>query len=133
MLAETFAAPPRLADLMPEQAAIVRATRHWVAAQRRAGCCPLAAAASHLGSVQAARALHRLLANVGAAWPEPVAIAPPCCSTLTHDEATMIGMIVAAHRHGRPVFDALLCEMLGTDQRDRLFAAADDLARLVEA
>ena len=56
--------------------------------------------------------------------PEPVAIAPPCCGTLTHDEATLVGMVLAAHRHGRPVFDALLCEMLPEDARDRLFGAA---------
>jgi hypothetical protein len=65
-----------------------------------------------------------LLASIGAAWPDPVAIAPPCCASLTHDEATLLGMVLAAHRHGRPVFDALLCEMLDTDARDRLFAAA---------
>ena len=131
MLAEIFAAPPRVADLLPEQAAIVRATRHWVAAQRRPGICPLAAAAAHLGGPEAARALHCLLANVGAAWPEPVAIAPPCCATLTHDEATMVGMIVAARHHGRPVFDALLCDMLGMDARDRLFVAAGTLGRII--
>ena len=123
MLAELFATPPAIADLVPEEAAIVRATRQWVMAQRR-GRCPLEAAASHLGSVAAASALHILLASIGAAWPEPVAIAPPCCGTLTHDEATLVGMILAAHRHGRPVFDALLCEMLPEDARDRLFSAA---------
>ena len=133
MLAQLFAAPPLLADLAPEQAAIVRATRHWVAAQRHRRCCPLAAAASHLGGLEAARALHLLLANIGAAWPEPVAIAPPCCNVLTHDEATLVGMTLAACHHGRPVFDALLCEMVGTDARDRLFAAAAAMGRAIDA
>lgn len=131
MLATLFAAPPCLQALTPEQAAIIRASRHWVAAQRRTGPCALVAAASHLGSVSAAHALHRLLVNIGASWPEPVAIAPPCCSLLTHDEATMIGMIVAARDHGRPVFDALLCEMLGEDARDRLFAASEEIGRIM--
>jgi hypothetical protein len=124
MIAQLFAAPPRLADLAPEEAALVRATRSWVVAQRLGGRCPLSAASAHLDSPAAARALHLLLASVGAAWPDPVAIAPPCCAGLTHDEATLLGMVLAAHRHGRPVFDALLCEMLDTDARDRLFAAA---------
>ena len=124
MIADLFAAPPRLADLDPEQAALVRATRSWVMAQRHGARCPLDAAASHLGSPAAARALHLLLASAGAAWPDPVAIAPTCCACLTHDEATLLGMVIAAHRHGRPVFDALLCEMLDMDARDRLFAAA---------
>ena len=130
MLKQLFAPLPLLTNLAPEQAAIVRATRHWVAAQRRMSC-PLAAAAAHLGGLQAARSLHLLLASMGAAWPEPVAIAPPCCAALTHDEATLVGMILAARDHGRPVFDALLCEMLDEDARDRLFAAAAELGRLL--
>jgi hypothetical protein len=131
MFAELFAAPPLLADLAPEQAAIVRAGRAWVAAQRHGRCCPLAIAAVHLDSPAGARALHLLLAGIGACWPEPVAIAPPCCPRLTHDEATLIGMVLAAHRHGRPVFDALLCEMLDGDARDRLFAAARSMGQTI--
>jgi hypothetical protein len=131
MIAALFAAPPRLADLEPDQAALVRATRSWVLAQRHGRRCPLAAAAGHLGSPASARALHLLLAGMGAAWPEPVAIAPPCCAWLTHDEATLVGMVLAAHRHGRPVFDALLCEMLDGDARDRLFAAAAKLGQTI--
>ena len=130
MLTHIFTAPPRLDDLTPEQASLVRATRHWVTAQRIPGCCPLAAAASHLGGIEAARALHLLLASVGASWPEPIAIAPLCCARLTHDEMTMVGMVLAAQYHGRPAFDALLCEMLGQDARDRLFVAASEMGRV---
>ena len=42
-------------------------------------------------------------------------------------------MIVAARNHGRSVFDALLCEMLPEDARDRLFAAASALGELMDA
>lgn len=133
MLASLFAPLPLIADLTPGQAAIVRATRHWVAAQRHKRCCPLSAAASHLGSLEAARSLHVLLASAGAAWPEPIAIAPPCCAALTHDEATLVGMVIAACRHGRPVFDALLCDMLDQDARDRLFDTALILGETMEA
>jgi hypothetical protein len=124
MLNQLFAPPPRLADLMPGEAALISATRKWVMAQRHGRVCPLHAAATHLGDLQAARSLHLLLAHIGATWPEPVAIAPPCCAVLTHDEATLLGIVIAAHRHTRPVFDALVCEMLGADARDRLHGAA---------
>ncbi|WP_326409193.1 addiction module antidote protein [Sphingomonas sp.] len=133
MLAQLFAAPPRLGDLAPDEAALVRATRSWVVAQRHGRRCPLDAAATHLGTPAAARALHLLLASVGAAWPDPVAIAPPCCAHLTHDEATLLGMVLAAHRHGRPVFDALLCEMLDADARDRLFASASLMGQSIDS
>lgn len=133
MLAQLFAPPPRLDDLAPEQAALVSATRRWVMAQRQEARCPLQAAAAQLGCMQAARALHLMLAQIGAAWPDPVAIAPPCCARLTHDEATLLGLVLAARHHGRPVFDALLCEMLGQDARERLFGAARQLGRMLDA
>lgn len=129
MLDQIFAPPPRLADLLPEEAAVVFATRTWVAA-RRQGTCPLQAAAAQIGDLQAARALHVLLVYVGASWPDPVAIAPPCCGRLTHDEASLLGLVIAAHRHRRPVFDALTCEMLDQSARDRLFDAARKLGGL---
>ena len=131
MLTTLFAPPPRTADLQPEHACLIAALRRWVMAQRHEGRCPLQAAAAQLGCMQAARALHLLLAQVGAAWPDPVAIAPPCCAVLTHDEATILSLIVASRDHGRPVFDALLCEMLNEDARDRLFGAAERLGEVI--
>jgi hypothetical protein len=124
MLDRLFAPPPRLADLAPEEAGLVLAARRWVSAQRHARACPLHAAAASLGSLDAARSLHLLLAQVGASWPDPVAVAPPCCARLTHDELTLVGIVIAARRHARPVFDALLAEMLDQDARNRLHAAA---------
>jgi hypothetical protein len=133
MVDQLFAPPPRLADLAPEQACLVAAARRWVMAQRHERRCPLQAAAAQLGCLQAAKALHLLLAQVGTAWPDPVAIAPPCCGVLTHDEATILGLVLAARHHGRPVFDALLCEMLAFDARDRLFDAARRLGETLDA
>ena len=124
MLVTHFAPPPLAADLTHQQRALVDATRRWVRARTVGTACPLAAATARLGSAEAAQALHLLLATVGAAWPDPVAVAPPCCARLTHDETTLVAMTVAALRHGRPVFDALLCEMLDADARERLFASA---------
>jgi hypothetical protein len=133
MLAQLFAAPPRLSDLTADQATIIRAIRHSIVAQRHRRSCPLQVAATQLGSARASHALHILLASVGGAWPDPFAVAPPCCPTLTHDESTLLGMVVAARSHGRPVFDALLCEMLAEDARDRLFTAAASLGEIIEA
>lgn len=132
MIALHFAPPPEFRDLLPEQAGLIAAARRWVMAQRHERRCPLEAAATQLGCLQAAKALHLLLAQIGAAWPDPVAIAPPCCARLTHDEATILGLILAARHHGRPVFDALLCEMVGADARDRLFHAARRLGETID-
>ena len=129
MLHALFAPPPRITDLEPEEALLVRAARHWVRAQG-AGC-PLHAAGRVLGSSTAANALHLMLATLGAAWPEPFTIAQPCCSRLTHDEATMVAAVLASRRHPRPVFDALLAEILDQDARDRLFDAARSLGAAV--
>ncbi|MBS0505469.1 MAG: addiction module antidote protein [Proteobacteria bacterium] len=133
MLDQLFAPPPRLSDLTVEQAMIVRAIRQSIAAQRHRRVCPLQAAATQLGSDRASHALHILLAGIASAWPDPFAVAPPCCPHLTHDESTLLGMVIAARSHGRPVFDALICEMLAEDARDRLFAAATALGEWVEA
>jgi hypothetical protein len=75
--------------------------------------------------------MHLLLATIGAAWPDPFALAPRCCPRLTHDEATLVAMVVASRRHTRPVFDALLYEMLDQDARDRLFQSARALGAIV--
>ncbi|MGV2480299.1 UNVERIFIED_CONTAM: hypothetical protein IGO34_26215, partial [Salmonella enterica subsp. enterica serovar Weltevreden] len=69
-----------------------------------------------------------LLETVRLCWPEPFAVAPPCCATLSHDEATLLVMIGTAGDGRRPIFDALLCEMLGQDACDRLYAASAALA-----
>jgi hypothetical protein len=132
MIDQLLALPPRLVDLVPNEAALIMAARRWVMAQRHERMCPLQAAARQLGCLDAARSLHMLLAQIGAAWPDPVAVAPPCCAVLTHDEATLVGIVIAARRHSRPVFDALLCEMLDQDARDRLHAAARSLAERIE-
>jgi hypothetical protein len=123
MLQSLLAPPPRISDLDPEQAAVVTATRAWVVAQKLERC-PIQATADRLGCIQAAKALRLLLLTMGAAWPDPIAVAPPCCPIVTHDEATLIAMVLAACNHSRPVFDALLCEMLPQDARDRLHSAA---------
>lgn len=122
---------PRLDQLAPEHAAITGAVRRWVVASKLRQC-PLRAAAVRLGCAEAARHLHLLLETVRLSWPEPFAVAPPCCTTLSYDEATLLVMIGTARDQRRPVFDALLCEMLDQDARDRLYAASAVLARAID-
>lgn len=119
---------PRLDRLEPDQAALAQASRRWVVAAKLRQC-PLRAAADRLGCVQAARSLHLLLDTIRVCWPEPFAVGAPCCPILSHDEATLLVMVAAARDHRRPVFDALLCEMLDQDARDRLYQTSVALAR----
>ena len=109
-----------IAALPPSGAAQMRALRLWVAA-RKAGQCPMAMLAGRLGSPRTAAHFHLLLEEVGAAWPDAFAVSPPCCPRLSHDEATLADMLAFAAAGDKPGFDRLLGEMLGTDERERLF------------
>lgn len=126
------AALPRLDQIRPEQAALAAGVRLWVAA-RRSGQCPLRAAADRLGCGRAARGLHLLLETVELCWPDPFAVAPGGCGALTHDEATLLAMVMLAGAGRRRAFDGLLCEMLDDDSRERLFATSAALARTLES
>ena len=65
-----------------------------------------------------------MLEEVGAAWPEPFCVSPPCCPRLSHDEALILDMVRAAGRGDRPGFDRLLSDLLPADARDPLFTSA---------
>jgi hypothetical protein len=128
MLAELLARTPHLTELGPEPARIVSALRCWVMANR-SGLCPIAAAGERLGSTRAGAHLHLLVEEIGAAWPDPFAIAPPCCPRLSHDEALLAGMVEHARRGDRPGFDRLLADLIPADERERLFLSAQVLSR----
>ena len=122
-LIERLAARPGVEDLEPEDAVRIGALRGWVAL-RKAGRCATGALIGRLGSARAAAGLHLLLEQVGAAWPEPFAVSPPCCRRLSHDEATLAEMLALARSGDRPGFDRLLAEMVPADARERLFTSA---------
>src|SRR5687768_9679581 len=92
MWLKTLSRTAMLSALPLSQVRIVRGLRAWVAAHRR-GACPVGGLADQLGCVRAAAHLHLLLEEVGAAWPEPFAVSPPCCGRLSHDEATLAEML----------------------------------------
>lgn len=120
------------ADLraMPLGAARIAVAIRLSLAFGQTGRDPIAPAADRLGSRAAALALNLFLAQVGAAWPDPVRIHPACCPRLSHDEALLIDMVGLADAGDRRGFDRLLCEMLPFDTRERLF---DSARRLAEA
>jgi hypothetical protein len=130
ILAELLSATPAMAELAPRDAELVSALRFWVAANRN-GRCPIAAASARLGSPRAGAHLHLLLEEIGAAWPDPFAVSPPCCRRLSHDEALLADMVALAAADERPAFDRLLADLLPADARERLFLSAGVLSRFL--
>ena len=130
MLVQSLARTPALAALDPPVARIVGALRHWAVALR-AGRCPIAVAGGRLGSLRVGAHFHLLLEEIGAAWPDPFAVSPPCCPRLSHDEALLADMLTLAGPGRRVAFDRLLEDLLPFDERERLFLSAGTLLRLL--
>lgn len=114
--------------LAVHEARLATSLRLWVVLSKL-GRCPMSAVADRLGDARAAAHLHLLLEEIGAAWPDPFCVAPPCCPRLSHDEALVIDMIGLGGRGDRPGFDRLLAEMIPADMRERLFLSASVLSR----
>lgn len=119
---------PDIRALAPADADLAASLRLWVV-MNKLGRCPMQALAHRLGSVRAAARLSLLLEEIGAAWPDPFCIAPPCCPKLSHDEVLALDMVRTAARGDRPGFDRLLQEMLPADMRERLFVSAAAVGR----
>src|SRR3546814_9725654 len=75
------------------------------------------------GNILAARRYRLVVEAIGHVWPEPFAVAPPCCPRVSFDEALLAAIVGAAARRDRVQFDWLTAEMLGSDAREMLFAA----------
>lgn len=130
MLIEMLARTPDLRTMPAADARIARSLRLWVMA-RKGGGCGLGAVAGSLGSHRAAAHFHLLLEEVGAAWPDPFCVSPPCCPRLSHDEALFVEMLGHAAAGDRPGFDRLLSDLLPEDARERLFFSASVLSPLL--
>ena len=130
MFADLLARTPTVAELSASQARLLGGLRSWVVASR-SGRCPIAAAGARLGSLRAGAHLHLLLEEIGAAWPDPFAVSPPCCPRLSHDEALLARMLELAGIGERPNFDRLLSDLLPGDARERLFLSTSVLARVL--
>ncbi|HET6538412.1 MAG TPA: addiction module antidote protein [Sphingopyxis sp.] len=105
--------------ILPAQS--ILALRHAILC-RRAGRDTLPELERRLGSRIAARRFRVLMEAMGQIWPDPFAVAPPCCSRLSFDEALLAQMVMAAALQDRHHFDFLSAEMLGMDARDMLYA-----------
>jgi len=130
MFADLLARTPIVAELTECQARLVGGLRFWVVASR-SGRCPIRAAGARLGSLRAGAHLHLLLEEIGAAWPDPFAVSPPCCPRLSHDEALLTRMLKLAGRRDWPDFDRLLSDLLPGDTRERLFLSTSVLSRVL--
>ena len=121
---------PDMRDLPAQEARVAASLRLWVV-MHKLGRCPMQAVADRLGDARAAAHLHLLLEEIGAAWPDPFCVAPPCCPRLSHDEALVIDMVRLGGRGDRPGFDRLIAEMIPADMRERLFLSASVLSRVL--
>lgn len=130
MLLDQIIRTPTMTMLSAGDARLAVALRIWVVA-RKTGRAPIGLVSARLGSAEAAAHLHLLMEEIGAAWPEPFCVSPPCCLRLSHDEATAIEMVAIASRGNRPAFDRLLADLLPSDTRDRLYATSAMLASVL--
>ena len=124
---ERLALTPDLRAMTAAEANLAIAVRLWVV-MNKLGRCPLQAMIERLGSAPAGGRLHLLLEEIGAAWPEPLCVNPPCCPRLSHDEALVLDMARIARHDDRPGFDRLLSDLLPAEARERLFRSAASLA-----
>ena len=81
------------------------------------------------GNILAARRFRLVVEAIGHVWPDPFAVAPPCCPQLSFDEALLASIIGAAEADDRIEFDVLTGEMLGSDARAMLFTALENFVR----
>ena len=123
---QRLARQPSLAEAPTCDARLIVTARLWVTLRKR-GFDPDIMTAQRLGTAEAACRFWLLMEEVGAAWPEPFMVSPPCCGRMSTDEATLLTMIVQAGRNQRIEFIATLREMIPIESADRLYAATRSL------
>ncbi len=119
---------PLIRDLSVEAAQAVLALRFCILC-RRSGNDPMPELERRWGNILAARRYRLVVEAIGHSWPEPFAVAPPCCPRVSFDEALLAGMVSAAARNDRAQFDWLTAEMLGSDAREMIFVALENFIR----
>jgi hypothetical protein len=130
MLVEMLVRTPDLRNMPARDARLASALRLWVV-MNKLGRCPMRAVAERLGCERAAAHFHLMLEEVGAAWPDPFCVSPPCCPRLSHDEALVIDMVRLGGAADQPGFDRLLCDLIPADMRERLYLSATVLSRVL--
>ncbi len=119
---------PLVRDLSVEAAQAVLALRYCILC-RRSERDPMPELERRWGNILAARRYRLVVEAIGHIWPEPFAVAPPCCPRVSFDEALLAAIVGAASRRDRVQFDWLTAEMLGGDAREMLFIALENFIR----
>ncbi|PZQ20771.1 MAG: addiction module antidote protein [Sphingopyxis macrogoltabida] len=119
---------PLVRNLPVDAAQAVLALRYCILC-RRSGRDPMPELERRWGNILAARRYRLVVEAIGHVWPDPFAVAPPCCPRLSFDEALLAAMVGASAQGDRAGFDRMTEEMLGGDAREMLFAALGNFAR----
>jgi hypothetical protein len=119
---------PLIRDLSIDAAQAVLALRYCILC-RRGERDPMPELERRWGNVLAARRYRLVVEAIGQCWPDPFAVAPPCCPRVSFDEALLATMVSAASRHDRAGFDRMSAEMLGSDAREMIFTALENFLR----
>ena len=127
-LVRKFNAQPLVRDLPTEAAQAVLALRYCILC-RRGERDPMPELERRWGNILVARRFRLVVEAIGHVWPDPFAVAPPCCPRASFDEALLAALVGAAGRDDRAAFDWLRAELLGGDAREMLFVAMENFIR----
>jgi hypothetical protein len=127
-LIRKFAAQPLVRDLAVEAAQAVLALRYCILCHR-SDRDPMPELERRWGDILSARRYRLVVEAIGHVWPDPFAVAPPCCPGTSFDEALLASAVEAVSRRDRASFDRLTGEMLGGDARAMLFTALENFLR----
>ena len=127
-LVRRFTEQPLVRDLPVDAAQAILALRYCILC-RRSERDPMPELERRWGNILAARRYRLVVEAIGHCWPDPFAVAPPCCPQLSFDEALLASIVGAAGAGDRMGFDVLTGEMLGSDARAMLFTALENFVR----
>lgn len=74
-------------------------------------------------SIEAACAVHGLVATIRQVWPEPFMVSRPCCLRMTPDETTLAAMVRAATAADRARFANAIAGFVRADRHNALYEA----------
>ncbi len=113
---------PRIEALHPIAARFVYSIR-LIALHERARRDPVPELAMRLGNVEVAAKSLTLAEAVTATWPENISISRFCCGCLSHDEATIAGLVSAVANHDQAGFGRAIEGFVRHDRQHRIWEA----------
>ena len=129
LLTQRLGARTPLGSLRDDGVRVVMALRLKVICDKR-GLDPMTPLTERLGGIAPALRMVHITGLIANLWPEAFVLSPPCCRSLSHDEALLGALAEAAGDRDRVRFDTESRDMLGEEARDQLWR---DLAALVPA